>query len=470
MDEHDAGGTATAARLDVMRQTKIIATIGPASVAPEMIGALVDAGADVLRINCSHVSTAALAERITLIRSVRPQVAILVDIQGPKLRYGGEQTTLVDGESLSFRFADLGLPDTEAGTRVNVRPDQRILLDDGRIETLITAVSEADGGSVNVRVVRGGELRRNKGVNLPDTEVIGSVLSRKDHADLEVAKRENVEIVAVSFVQRPSDIEEVRSILGPTAQVIAKIERPQALERIEDICQVSDGVMAARGDLGVELPFQVVPAAQHRIARTALRHGVVSVCATEMLESMTTSSRATRAEVADVTGAVRDGFDAVMLSGETAVGSNPVRAVEVMSAICEAAERHANLPVIFANANPETAAVTAAASSLAHRIGADALLSLTYTGFSARLLSSCRPGAPIIAATPTESSARKMRVAWGVHPVVSPRDADVEVSISAALAAARDAGLVKRGDKIVVCASRLSPRSDADTIWLHLEP
>jgi pyruvate kinase len=321
-----------------MRQTKIIATIGPASVAPEMIGALVDAGADVLRINCSHVSTEALAERITLIRSVRTQVAILVDIQGPKLRYGGEQTTLVDGESLSFRFADLGLPDTEAGTRVNVRPDQRILLDDGRIETLITAVSEADGGSVNVRVVRGGELRRNKGVNLPDTEVIGSVLSRKDRADLEVAKRENVEIVAVSFVQRPSDIEEVRSILGPTAQVIAKIERPQALERIEDICQVSDGVMAARGDLGVELPFQVVPAAQHRIARTALRHGVVSVCATEMLESMTTSSRATRAEVADVTGAVRDGFDAVMLSGETAVGSNPVRAVEVMSAICEAAD------------------------------------------------------------------------------------------------------------------------------------
>ena len=453
-----------------MRQTKIIATIGPASVSPEVIGALVDAGADVLRINCSHISTEGLAERITLVRSVRPHVAVLVDIQGPKLRYGGEPQTLVDGDSLSFRFAELGLPGPETGARVSVRPDQRILLDDGRIETLITAVSDADGGSVEVRVVRGGELRKNKGVNLPDTEVMGSVLSRKDRADLEVAKRENVEIVAVSFVQRPSDIEEVRSILGPTAQVIAKIERPQALERIEDICRVSDGVMAARGDLGVELPFQVVPAAQHRIARTALRHGVVSVCATEMLESMTTSSRATRAEVADVTGAVRDGFDAVMLSGETAVGTNPVRAVEVMSAICEAAERDANLPVIFANANPETAAVTAAASSLAHRIGADALLSLTYTGFSARLLSSCRPGAPIIAATPTESSARKMRVAWGVHPVVSPRDADVEVSISAALAAARDAGLVKRGDKIVVCASRLSPRSDADTIWLHLEP
>ncbi|NCX79580.1 MAG: hypothetical protein EBW96_06730 [Actinobacteria bacterium] len=298
----------------------------------------------------------------------------------------------------------------------------------------------------------------------------GSVLSDKDRADLEVVKKENVEIVAVSFVQRPSDIDEVRGIVGPTAQVFAKIERPQALERIDDICRVSDGVMAARGDLGVELPFQVVPAAQHKIARTALRHGVTSICATEMLESMITSTRATRAEVADVTGAVRDGFDAVMLSGETAVGANPVRAVEVMAAICEAAERDVTLPVVFADANPETAAVTAAASSLARRIGADSLLSLTYTGYSARLLAACRPNAPIIAATPTETAARKLKVAWGVYPVVSARDPDVEVSIGAALTAARDKGYVQRGHRVVVCASRLSPRSDADTIWLHTEP
>jgi pyruvate kinase len=453
-----------------MRQTKIIATLGPASSDAAVVGALVDAGADVLRINCSHVTTAQLAERISLIRRVRPRVAILVDVQGPKLRYGGEPQMLVEGQSIVFQSADLGLPDDDTRTAVKVAPGQRILLDDGRIETMVTGVDASPVRSITVQVVRGGELRKNKGVNLPDTEVQGSVLSSKDRADLEVAKRENVELVAISFVQRPSDIEEVRSILGPTAHIIAKIERPQALERIDEICRVSDGVMAARGDLGVELPFQVVPAAQHRIARTALRYGVVSVCATEMLESMTTSTRATRAEVADVTGAVRDGFDAVMLSGETAVGSNPVRAVEVMSAICEAAERDVNLPIIFANANPETAAVTAAASSLAHRIGADALLSLTYTGYSARLLSSCRPGAPIIAATPDESTARKLRVAWGVHPVVSPRDAEVEVSIGAALAAAREEGLVRRGYKVVVCASRLSPRSDADTIWLHVEP
>ena len=454
-----------------MRRTKVIATVGPASLSPEVIAGLVDAGADVLRVNCSHVDTVGLRDRIRLIRDVRPNVAILIDVQGPKLRYGGEPRELRDGDTCEFRFGELGFPESRSGTDGGLRPGQRVLLHDGRIETVIEAITgEWPDGTIRVRVAHGGSLQKNKGVNLPDTEVSGSVLSDKDRADLEVAKTEAVEFVAVSFVQRPSDVEEVRGILGPTAHVIAKIERPQALERIDDICRVSDGVMAARGDLGVELPFQVVPAAQHKIARNALRNGVISICATEMLESMTNASRATRAEVADVAGAVRDGFDAVMLSGETAVGVNPVRAVEVMSAICEAAERDVNLPAIFADANPATAAVTAAASSLARRIGADALLSLTYTGHSARLLSSCRPGAIIIAATPSDAAARKLRLVWGVHPVVAERDQDVEVAIGAALATARTRDMVRRGDKVVVCASRLSLRSDADTIWLHIEP
>lgn len=454
-----------------MRHTKVIATVGPASIDPTILRSLVASGADVLRVNCSHVSTAELEQRIALIRKECPTAALLVDIQGPKLRYGGNPRLLRDGETLDFTYGELGLPEARTGTQSGLRPGQRVLLHDGRLETIIQTVRGDDrDGIVTVEVVRGGELARNKGVNLPDTEVTGSVLSAKDRDDLEVAKKLDVEFVAVSFVQRASDIEEVRTIIGPTAQIIAKIERPQALERIEEICQASDGVMAARGDLGVELPFQHVPAAQHKIARTALRNGVISICATEMLESMTHSSRATRAEVADVTGAVRDGFDAVMLSGETAVGVNPVRAVEVMCAIAEAAERDANLPVIFADANPETAAVTAAASSLARRIGADALLSLTYTGHSARLLSACRPGPRIIAATPTLGTARKLRLAWGVYPVVAPRDADMETAISAGIARARDEGYVQSGDKIVVCASRLGTRSDADTIWLHIEP
>ena len=449
-----------------MRKTKVIATIGPSSASPEMLDALVKAGADVLRINCSHITTGELRERIRLVRSVRSDVGILVDIQGPKLRYAGASRQLTSQGLERFGYEELGMPNSRGGGVAGLAAGQRLLLDDGRLEALIETVA-AD--HLTARVVRGGELKTKKGVNLPDTEVDGSVLSEKDKTDLEVVKSENVEFVAVSFVQRPSDIEEVRGIVGPTAQVIAKIERPQALERVDEICRVSDGVMAARGDLGVELPFQVVPAAQHKIARTALRHGVTSICATEMLESMTTSTRATRAEVADVTGAVRDGFDAVMLSGETAVGTNPVHAVEVMAAICEAAERDVTLPVVFADANPETAAVTAAASSLARRIGADSLLSLTYTGYSARLLAACRPNSMIIAATPSEAAARRLKISWGVYPIVSQRDADVEVSISAGLSKARECGFVQRGHKVVVCASRLSPRSDADTIWLHTE-
>ena len=453
-----------------MRHTKVIATVGPASVEPATLRSLVAAGADVLRVNCSHVSTTELEQRIALIRKECPEVALLVDIQGPKLRYGGMPRTLHDGETLSFAMEELGLPAATSTVQSGLKPGHRVLLHDGRLECVIREANSSDNGVIVVEVVRGGELARNKGVNLPDTEVTGSVLSSKDREDLEVAKRLDVEFVAVSFVQRASDIDEVRAILGPTAHIIAKIERPQALERIEEICRASDGVMAARGDLGVELPFQLVPAAQHKIARTALRNGVISICATEMLESMTHSSRATRAEVADVTGAVRDGFDAVMLSGETAVGVNPARAVEVMCAIAEAAERDANLPVIFADANPETAAVTAAASSLARRIGADALLSLTYTGHSARLMSACRPGPRIIAATPTLGTARKLRLSWGVYPVVSLRDADMETAISAGISQARNQGYVHSGDKIVVCASRLGTRSDADTIWLHIEP
>ena len=449
-----------------MRKTKVIATIGPSSASAEMLDALVNAGADVLRINCSHITTQELRERIRLVRSVRSDVGILVDIQGPKLRYAGASRQLTSQSLERFGYEELGMPNSRGGGVAGLAAGQRLLLDDGRLEALIETVA-AD--HLTARVVRGGELKTKKGVKLPDTEVGGSVLSEKDKADLEVVKSENVEFVAVSFVQRPSDIEEVRGIVGPTAQVIAKIERPQALERVDEICRVSDGVMAARGDLGVELPFQVVPAAQHKIARTALRHGVTSICATEMLESMTTSTRATRAEVADVTGAVRDGFDAVMLSGETAVGTNPVHAVEVMAAICEAAERDVTLPVVFADANPETAAVTAAASSLARRIGADSLLSLTYTGYSARLLAACRPSSMIIAATPSEAAARRLKISWGVYPIVSQRDADVEVSISAGLSKARECGFVQRGHKVVVCASRLSPRSDADTIWLHTE-
>ncbi len=450
-----------------MRLTKIVATLGPASSSPEGIRALVDAGASVLRLNCSHLSTEALVETIATVREAAPEVAILVDIQGPKLRFARDTMDVEAGGLVEFSLADLGIENGARGGSRGIETGHRILMDDGRIETRVERV---DGEQLSLRVVRGGKVKKGKGVNLPDTEVTGGVLAEKDLADLRVAREAGVEIVAISFVQTPGDVVQVRGLVGDNVLVFAKIERPQALERIDEICAVSDGVMAARGDLGVETPYESVPAAQNRIALSALERGVISICATEMLESMITATRPTRAEVADVSGAVRDGFDAVMLSAETAVGHNPPEAVRAMARICEAAERRVSMPNYFADKNPEDAAVTAAASALAKRINADLILSITFTGYSARLLASCRPMCEIIAATPGVDKARRLNICRGVYPLVAPRDGNITSAISTAVSLARTEGLVKSGDTIVVCASRLNPRSDADTILLHHEP
>jgi pyruvate kinase len=450
----------------MMRRTKVIATVGPACSTSDQITALANAGADVLRINCSHQSTQQISELIDRIRSAAPSVAILVDIQGPKHRYIGSEQMLHSGALITFALSDIGLSTTTDAREQGIEVGHRVLLNDGRLEVVIEKVGR---DSIEVRVVQGGELKPGKGVNMPDTEVTDDLLTAKDRSDIAVARAKSVEVVALSFVQKPQDIEQVRELVGANVMVVAKIERPQALERISEICAVSDGVMAARGDLGVELPFEVVPAAQHKIARTALTQGVISICATEMLESMTTSTRPTRAEVADVTGAVRDGFDAVMLSGETAVGIDPPHAVEVMARICEAAEKEVVLPNLFADTNPMRAGVTASASALAKRMSADVLLSLTFTGHSALLLAACRPTAPIVAITPNEVVARQMRLVWGLYPVVVERESDLDEAIASALTAARKQQLIEPGNTVVICASRSNPRSNADTIWLHTE-
>lgn len=450
----------------MMRRTKIIATVGPACSTSDQITALANAGADVLRINCSHQSTQQISELIDRIRSAAPSVAILVDIQGPKHRYIGSEQMLHSGALITFALSDIGLSTTIDAREQGIEVGHRVLLNDGRLEVVIEKVGR---DSIEVRVVQGGALKPGKGVNMPDTEVTDDLLTAKDRSDIAVARAKAVEVVALSFVQKPQDIEQVRELVGSNVMVVAKIERPQALERISEICAVSDGVMAARGDLGVELPFEVVPAAQHKIARTALTQGVISICATEMLESMTTSTRPTRAEVADVTGAVRDGFDAVMLSGETAVGIDPPHAVEVMARICEAAEKEVVLPNLFADTNPMRAGVTASASALAKRMSADVLLSLTFTGHSALLLAACRPTAPIVAITPSEVVARQMRLVWGLYPVVAERASDLDEAIASALTAARKQQLIGPGNTVVICASRSNPRSNADTIWLHTE-
>ena len=450
------------------RTTKIIATLGPASSSEQGVVGLVEAGASVFRLNCSHLSTAALRDSIALVRRVAPACGILVDIQGPKMRYGGEARSLRDGDIAEFSFEELGLDEVLQGSgRGSLAVGQRLLLHDGRITGVI---EHLDKSHLGVRIVDGGELARGKGVNLPDTVIAGELLSAKDRADIAVAREEAVEIVAVSFVQTAHDVAEVRRLMADVGLVIAKIERPQALGNLDAILDACDGVMAARGDLGVEIPYEEVPPVQRRLARCAIELGKFSICATEMLESMISSSRPTRAEVADVSAAVRDGFDAVMLSGETAVGHDPAGAVEAMARICAGAETDMSLPNLFADANPATAAVTAAASALAKRVGARAILALTYTGYSARLLASCRPGVSIIAATPDAAIARSLVAFRAVKPVVVERPTKIEDAIPLALESARTTGGIRSGDKIVVCASRTSPRSDADTLWLHVEP
>ena len=450
-----------------MRKTKIIATLGPSTRADDTVSALHAAGADVFRLNCSHLSTEGLKEEIERIRRVVHDAGILVDVQGPKMRFAGQEMVLSTAATAAFSFDQLGLETLHgSGGLRDLAPRHRLLLDDGRIEAVIESVSDL---GVVVRVVRGGTLTSNKGVNLPDTQIGGELFSAKDRADMTLARDLGVDIVALSFVQTARDVDVARSILGEDPMIIAKIERPQALSRLEEILSAADGVMAARGDLGVEMSYVAVPAAQHTIARSSIVAGKVSVCATEMLESMTTKSRPTRAEVADVSTAVLDGFDAVMLSGETAIGHDPIGAVEAMARIVEEAESHVSMPNLFADAHPQEAAVTAAAAALAKRIGAEWIVSLTYTGYSARLLSSCRPSCPIISITPSSQVARQMRLVKGVVPIVKDREPDVDKAISEALKEARSRGLTVAGDRIVVCASRINPRSDADTLWLHQE-
>ena len=450
------------------RRTKIVATLGPASSSSTDVARLVEAGANIFRLNCSHLSSEDLRRSIGVVREAAPLAAILVDIQGPKMRYRGVERELTAGASVDFSLAELGLDEVTAdGGRLALRTSDRLLLHDGRIEAVITS---SDEGYIKAEIVRGGTLAPGKGVNLPDTEISGSLLSGKDRADIEVARDCNVELVAVSFVQSASDVVEVRHLRGPDGLVIAKIERPQAVKALDSILKSCDGVMAARGDLGVEIPYEEVPPVQRRLARRSIELGKFSICATEMLESMIAANRPTRAEVADVSAAVRDGFDAVMLSAETAVGHDPAGAVEAMSRICRGAEPDVNLPNLFADAQPEEAAVTAAAAALAKRVSADSLLSLTFTGHSARLLAACRPPSLIIAATPDPATARILNCLRGVEAIVVERPHEVTDAIQIALAVARERGLVSSGDKVVVCASRMSPRSDVDTVWLHTEP
>lgn len=449
-----------------MRKTKIVATLGPAS--ENDVAALFAAGVAVARINCSHLSTADVGRIVRSTREQSAQIGILVDIQGPKLRLiDGIDAT---GSEVSLYQHGHGPEDSSCAhvgfdpQGVGIRPGERILVNDGRI---VLRALEVAPHMVRAAVETPGSAQGRRGVNLPDTDVRVQMYSDKDRADIAAAVEAGTDWIALSFVQRPEDVLEARSMVGDDIRIISKIERPQALDVLDEICAVSDGVMAARGDLGVELPFARLPLIQKRIADSAMRAGIISICATEMLESMISGTRPTRAEVSDVTNAVRDGFDAVMLSAETAIGHDPRSTVSAMAAILTEADSVDRVRSPFANDNPDLAAVAAAASALASRLRASAILAVTFTGHNAELVAACRPPVPIIAATPNERVATRLNLRYGVSTILAPRPGGTDEAIARAVEAAKTAGLCQDGDRLVVCLSRTSPRSTTDTIYVY---
>jgi pyruvate kinase len=456
------------------RRAKIIATIGPASSFPGVLRALVEAGMDVARLNFSHGTHEGHAKVIKRVRKAAKKagrsIAVLQDLQGPKIRTG----TLAGGKSVQLESGAKLLLTNEPieGTseklhvaykflRDDVRAGDTILLDDGRIELHALKVTKK---GVETEVVVGGPLGERKGVNLPGVRLSVSTLSEKDLKDLDFGLQQGVDLVAISFVRSPDDMLALRKAIAdrtPSSNpplLIAKLERPEAIEQLDAILEVSDGVMVARGDLGVEVSPARVPSLQKEIIRKSVHSLHVAITATEMLESMIQRPRPTRAEASDVANAVFDGSDALMLSAETAIGSHPVEAVRMMHRIILDAESHAADWGLRAAEHPrgvtldDAVATTHAARELARDRDVTAISVFTRSGRTARLMSLARPGVPILGFTPEERTYRQMSLFWGVVPLLVPKSKSVEGMIARVDKAGVESGVLKAGDQVVLVA------------------
>ena len=418
------------------RQTKVVATLGPATDAPGVLERMVEAGLDVARFNLSHGNWDEHRRRLCLLRSisakVRRPLAAMADLQGPKIRVGpirGGSIRLEAGSRFTITSRDIEGNAQEVGTTLRglekgVRAGETILLHDGLIKL---SVEEVKGEDLRCLVDIGGELGSHQGINLPNSELILETLTEKDRKDVGFILDEGFDLVALSFVRRAEDIAVLRSLVKgrtPALPIIAKIEKPQALEEIEEIIKVVDGVMVARGDLGVELSPELVPEAQKRIIRLCRRAGVPVITATEMLESMTVNPRPTRAEASDVANAIEDGTDAVMLSGETARGRYPVESVEMMTRICRTADAHLAAED-FLWRKPDAGlkvddAIALAAAETATSVGASLIVAYTVSGHTARLVAKYRPKTPLVAICPRVEVSRSLALTWGVRAYEGP--------------------------------------------------
>ena len=445
-------------------RTKIVCTLGPATSTADTIDGLIDAGLDVARINFSHGSHEQHARTIAIVRELaakrgRP-IAILGDLQGPRIRIGelSAPRQLEPGADVVFcpeeEVTDGEMPVTYEALASDVHVGDRILVDDGLIELVVLDVR---GPRVGARVMHGGEVKSHKGINLPGVNVSAPSITDKDRADAQFAVEQRLDYLALSFVRRASDIAELRALLPKSVLVVAKIEKDSALENIESILRASDAVMVARGDLGVELPFEEVPIAQKKIIKFANIIGRPVITATQMLESMIEHPRPTRAEASDVANAIIDGTDAVMLSAETAAGAYPRLAVQAMRRIICEIEQHPFKRAREGYVGPEIVATTeetiAAATDTAQRmLGAPIIIVFTKSGFSARIVSAHRPQVPILALTDEPRTYSQLALVWGVIPQLVPHCETYEAMVARARDVVLSRGLAQEGDRVLVTA------------------
>ncbi|MCJ8158507.1 pyruvate kinase [Sphingomonas sp. LaA6.9] len=448
------------------RKVRVLATLGPASSTPEMIKKLYVAGADAFRINMSHGSHEGHAKVIANIRALEGELGramtILVDLQGPKLRVGkfeGGSVMLETGKRFVLDrdrapgdASRANLPHPEIFEALE--PGTRLLLDDGKLCLRVQSVTRE---RIETLVETGGKLSDNKGLNVPDVIVPMAALTEKDRKDLSFALEQGADWIALSFVQRAEDVAEARRLIGGKAALLAKIEKPSAIDRLDGILELADAVMVARGDLGVELPPEAVPPLQKRIVETARRMGRPVVVATQMLESMITAPTPTRAEVSDVANAIYDGADAVMLSAESAAGAWPVESVAMMNKIATAVEADPGYAerIHFTETlpDPTTAdALAEASGNIAATVSASAIICFTMSGSTARRVARERPSVPLMTLTPQLSTARRLGLLWGVHAVHTRDVGSFEEMVAKAKRMVLRHGIAKAGDRVILMA------------------
>ncbi|WP_225096597.1 pyruvate kinase [Streptomyces sp. CoH27] len=453
-----------------MRRAKIVCTLGPATDSYDQIKALVEAGMDVARFNLSHGTHAEHEERYRRVRKAADEtgrsVGVLADLQGPKIRLGhfdegpvllerGDEFTITVEEGVAGDRHRCGT--TYAGLAADVTPGERVLVDDGKVCLEVTAV---DGPRVHTRVVEGGMVSDHKGLNLPGVAVSVPALSEKDQDDLRWALRTGFDVIALSFVRSGDDAKDVHRIMaeeGRRLPVIAKVEKPQAVANLDGIVAAFDGIMVARGDLGVEMPLERVPIVQKRAVKLARRNAKPVIVATQMLDSMIDNSRPTRAEASDVANAVLDGTDAVMLSGETSVGKYPIETVRTMAKIVEAAEHDmlaAGLPPLTESNKPRTqgGAVARAAAEMGDFLGAKFLVAFTQSGDTARRLSRYRSPIPLLAFTPEPATRSQLSLTWGAETFLGPHVDSTDAMVDQVDELLLKYGRCRKGDIVVITA------------------